>query len=197
MVAESVLFVLHLRQRSPRRTRRGVALVVLAVCLLVLLAFLALAIDLGMLALAQTQISDAADAAALAATRALNGDTTSSADNNYAAATPAAQAVVSANKVLGTVLTSSQVNLKIGCYTYNYTNQRFEGQVQPALQRQLEQWSRPPSPPTSAARWGFSKVVGFSVPNLSSTATARPPPSRHLHDPRLLRLHAIRQPCSG
>jgi Flp pilus assembly protein TadG len=171
MIAASILPIFPLRQRPARRSRRGVALVVLAVCLLVLLAFLALAIDLGMLALAQTQVSDAADAAALAAARALNGNTESDADNNYAAATPAAQAVVASNKVLGTALTSSQVNVKIGCYTYSYTNKRFEGQfTRPAS----DNWNMAQATVTAnvSSAMGFSKAVGFSVPNLSSTATA-------------------------
>lgn len=171
MTRPSIATLLVARRYPTRSARRGVALVVLAVCLLVLMAFLALAIDLGMLALAQTQISDAADAAALAATRALNGDTANSNDNNYAAATPAAQTAVAANKVLGTNLTSSQVAVQIGCYTYNYTNQRFEGLFSRPT---ADNWNMAQATVTAdvSGQMGFSKVVNFAIPNLSSTATA-------------------------
>ena len=58
----------------------------LVVCLIPLMACVALAIDLGVLTFAQTQFSDAADAAALAGARALNGNTAT--NNNYSGVTP-------------------------------------------------------------------------------------------------------------
>jgi len=61
---------------NPRRKdRRGTALVLFAICMIPLIASVALAVDLGLLVLAQTQVSDAADAAALAGARVLNGNT--------------------------------------------------------------------------------------------------------------------------
>ena len=53
-------------RRRPRQTRRGTVLVLLVVCLIPLVACVALAVDLGMLTFAQTQMNDAADSAALA-----------------------------------------------------------------------------------------------------------------------------------
>ena len=90
------------RRRPPPAAgvrRRGATLVLFVVCLIPLMACIALAIDLGTLTFAQTQLCDAADAAALAGTRALNGNTTT--NSNYSAATPAAQQALVGNTVLG------------------------------------------------------------------------------------------------
>ena len=84
-------------RRAPRR--RGATLVLFVVCAIPLVACVALAIDLGVLTFAQTQLVDAADAAALAGARTLNGN--SAVNNNYSSVTPNAQAAVAANNLLG------------------------------------------------------------------------------------------------
>ena len=63
-----------MKRHGRAQRRRGTALVLFVVCLIPLFAFVALAIDLGLVMFAQTQLSNAADAAALAGARALNGD---------------------------------------------------------------------------------------------------------------------------
>ena len=68
-----------------------------------IMAFMAFAIDVGMLTVAQTQLRDAADAAALAGCRALNGNSAN--NNNYSGAAPAAQTAITTNEVLGSQLT--------------------------------------------------------------------------------------------
>ncbi len=159
--------------RSRRaKQRRGAALVLFAVCLVPLIACVALAIDLGILTLAQTQLSDAADAAALAGARALNGDTTNNRNNNYSAAGPTAQAVLHANSILGAPLESSQLNLAIGCYTYNSNNERFEGQLR--SKPSADNWNLVQATVTADVgnRLGFSKIFNFTVPNLQAVATA-------------------------
>ena len=55
------------------RHRRGTVLPLVALTIVAQLAFLALAIDLGMLAIAKTQAQQAADLVALTAARSLNG----------------------------------------------------------------------------------------------------------------------------
>src|SRR3569833_1457773 len=102
-----------------RRQRRGAALVLVAICLIPVIACLALAIDLGMLMSARTQVSISADLAAMAGARTLNGDTSGSNNNNYSSVLPNMRAVASANSILGTTISSSQVNANIGRYTYN------------------------------------------------------------------------------
>ena len=77
-----------------------------AVCMIPLIACTALAIDLGVLTFAQTQLVDAADAAALAGARTLNGN--AAANNNYSNVTPNAQKAVTANTLLGVTLTTTQ-----------------------------------------------------------------------------------------
>ncbi len=57
-----------------RNLRRGIILPLLALVIVVMVGFLALAIDLGMLAIAKTQVQQAADLAALTAMRTLNGN---------------------------------------------------------------------------------------------------------------------------
>lgn len=159
--------------RSRReRSRRGSALVLFAVCLIPLLACVALAVDLGILTLAQTQLSDAADSAALAGARALNGDTTGGRDNNYSGVIPAAQSVLSGNVVLGAPLQTSQMNVAIGCYTYNSTNERFEGQL--GTKPPADNWNLVQATVTAnvSSRMGFSKIFNLTVPNLQAVATS-------------------------
>ena len=150
-------------------SRRGAALVLLLLFLIPLIAFLALAIDLGLLAIARTQCQNAADASALAGVRTLNGNPQT--NNNYAAVTPAAQAAVTANMALSKPLQASQVSVNIGRYVYNTNTKQFEGQL----------------PGSGPANWSlvqskvsidvgqsmvFSKLLGLKVPTLQATATA-------------------------
>jgi Flp pilus assembly protein TadG len=107
-----------------RHERRGAVLVLLMVSLLALLTFVALAIDLGILAVARTQCQDAADAAAMAGVRTLNGAT----GNNYSNAAPNALTAATGNTVLSKAIGTSQVTTQVGRYTYVSANQRFEGQ---------------------------------------------------------------------
>ena len=103
--------------------RRGTVLAFLALVLVVLVGFLALAIDIGMLAIARAQAQNAADVAALTAARTLNGDPTTS--YNQALATTNAQAVVTYNTILHQPMTGSQVTLTYGTYDYNQSTQTF------------------------------------------------------------------------
>jgi Flp pilus assembly protein TadG len=149
--------------------RRGTALVLILVCLIPLITCVALAIDLGLLMTARTQISDAADAAAMAGCRTLNGD--SSINNNYANVLPTAQQAVSANSMLSTALQTSQVTLQIGRYTYNTTSKQFEGQFPGPS---AENWSMVQATVSAPVNnvLAFSKIFNFSMSNIQATATA-------------------------
>ena len=63
--------------RYLRRTvrRRGTILPLLALMMIGLITMVALAMDIGLVAMARNQAQNAADAAALAGVRVLNGDT--------------------------------------------------------------------------------------------------------------------------
>src|ERR1700678_4560818 len=104
-------------------TRRGIMLPVLAITIVAMVGFLALAIDLGMLAVAKTQTQNAADLASLAAARTLNGNSTG--NYNQTAATTNAQNLLSYNSILGNSIGSSQLTLTYGSFDYNQTTQTF------------------------------------------------------------------------
>lgn len=110
--------------RRTHNRRQGAILPLLAVSLIALFGMVALAIDLGMVALARTQCQNAADIAAMAAVRVLTGDATT--NNNYDAAEPAARAAAEVNRVLGTTIDPDDVTVEVGYYAYNSTLQRFE-----------------------------------------------------------------------
>ena len=109
--------------------RRGVILPMVALVMVVLVGFLALAIDLGMLAIAKTQVQQAADLAALTAMRTMNGN--ASINYNQSAATTNAQNVVTYNLILGKPLQSSQLQLTFGSYDYNQTAKTFQANFPP------------------------------------------------------------------
>ncbi|HEV7225107.1 MAG TPA: pilus assembly protein TadG-related protein [Pirellulales bacterium] len=156
---------------NQRQNRRGTVLVLLLLALIPLIACLALAIDLGMLAVAKTQTQDAADLAALAGVRALNGLTANSANNNYSAVVPTAQQAAANNKVLAAPIASSAVNIQVGRYVYNSANQRFEGQFPGPS---TENWTlvQATVSPNVSSQMAFSKVLAGFVPQLQAVATA-------------------------
>src|SRR6059058_675524 len=104
----------------PSLARRGAILPLVALALIAMFGMLALAIDLGLVALARTQCQNAADVAALAGVRQLNGDS----GNNYAAADPAARGAATNNTVLGDAVDSTKVTVKVGYYAYNTSTQK-------------------------------------------------------------------------
>jgi Putative Flp pilus-assembly TadE/G-like len=103
--------------------RRGTVVPLLALTMVALIGFLALAIDVGMLAIAKAQAQQSADLAALTAARTLNGNATGT--YNQSAATKNAQNILSYNVILGQAIQSSQLALTYGSYDYNQTTQAF------------------------------------------------------------------------
>jgi Flp pilus assembly protein TadG len=155
--------------QSRVRGRRGTILPMLAVTMVALVSFMALAIDVGMIAIAKTQTQHAADLAALTATRTVNGDSSNS--YNQKAATSNAQAILGYNNVLGQSIGSSQLSLTYGSYDYDQTSQSFSAHF-PAL-------SGSPATAVSAtvtsgnSQKAFSSVFGSQLfPNVSATAQA-------------------------
>ncbi|MDB5311820.1 MAG: hypothetical protein JWO38_6022 [Gemmataceae bacterium] len=112
-----------------RRTRSashpGTVLPTLGVCLIGLFAFVGLAVDLGVLALARTQSQNAADDAALVGVRNLNNKV-GAIDTNRAAALTAAQNAAKSNPLLNTNFVDAQIQtVRAGLYAYNSTNGYF------------------------------------------------------------------------
>src|SRR5256885_3538153 len=156
-------------RQTKQTVRRGAVLVLVVVCLVALISCVALAIDLGLIMAARTQGVAAADAAAMAGARALNGLTTG--NNNYSGVLPAAQLAATNNKLLGTGITNSQVSVNIGRYVYNSNTQRFEGQFPGPS---TENWSLVQAtvnvPITNSM--AFSRIMNFTPGNIQATATA-------------------------
>ena len=160
-------------RRAAGRPRRGAVLVLFVVALIPIFACMAFAIDMGMLTVAQTQLRDAADAAALAGCRALNGNTTNSNNlNNYNGVTPAAQSAVTSNNVLGTSLTTSQLTVNIGQYAYNSTAQQFQGTFPAAISS--GNWNMVQATVTANLQnnLGFGHIFNFTLPSFQATSTA-------------------------
>lgn len=157
-----------MRKTNRLNQRRGNILVLVAILILPLIAFLALSIDVGLLTLARTQCQDASDIAALAGVRALNG---TSQNNNYAAVTPAAQQAAGNNFVLSKPIAASQVSINIGRYVYNTTTQQFEGQFPGPS---TDNWSLVQATSTVNVSSGlpFASVLGISVGSVQTISTA-------------------------
>src|SRR5262245_48739301 len=107
--------------RKTNAKRRGAILVLLTLGLVVICGFTALAIDIGIVAVARSQCQNAADSGAMAAARTFNG----SADNNYDAAGPNALLAATSNYVLSQPVTDSMVTIRLGSYSYNSVQQKF------------------------------------------------------------------------
>ena len=137
-----------------------------------LVGFLALAIDLGMLAIAKTQVQQAADLAALTAVRTLNGNST----NNYnqSAATTNAQNVVTYNAILGqSIQVVATARSPTAPTTTTRPRSRFSANF-PADERLSRRPRSRPRSPRTALPGAFSKIFGRrnSCPNVSATAQA-------------------------
>lgn len=104
--------------------RRGAVLPLVVISLVAMFGFVALAIDLGVIAVSRAQCQNAADAAATAGARTLNGDTAN--NNNYANVAPNAEQAAMTNYVLGQAVDKTQITVEIGSYTYNINTNQFE-----------------------------------------------------------------------
>ena len=162
-----VISTLSLTRRS--RQRRGSVLPLVAFTLVAQLCFLAMAIDLGMVAISKTQAQQAADLVALTAARSLNGN--SAVNYNQSAATTNAQNILSYNRVLGKPIQASQLQLNFGSYDYSQTAQSFSANY-PALSGSPTT-AVSTTVTTTSTSTAFSSILGAQVfPTLSATAQA-------------------------
>src|SRR5208282_5372113 len=116
-----------MRIQVKKGARSGVVLPYVALSLVALLGFIALAIDLGLVMVAKTKTQNAADAAAFAAARTLTGG----ANPNTSQATANGIAAAAANTVLGTSVPAANVTMTHGAYHYNPITQTFSAQFPP------------------------------------------------------------------
>ena len=151
------------------KCRRGIVLPLLAMLLVITVGFLAMAIDLGMLAIAKTQVQQTADLSALTAMRTLNGNSAS--NYNQTAATTNAQNVVTYNTILGQQLQSSQLSMSFGSYDYNATAGTFSANFPPTTGAPTTAVSATIT--SSTIPGAFSKVLKSQfLPAVTATAQA-------------------------
>lgn len=161
---------------TPARTpRAGTIVPVMALCVTGLFGFVALAVDLGVLAVTRTECQNAADAAALAGARQLNNATTST-NNNSTAADTQARSTVKANNQLNTPFTDGNISaVDIGTYTYDTTNQKFVTSFT-GTKSASDSWTAVRVTLTANQPMFFAKIFGIqSMPTgASAVAVHRP-----------------------
>jgi hypothetical protein len=156
-----------MKQSAISIRRRGAIACLLAVTCVVLVGFLALSIDIGMLATARCQAQHAADLSSLTAARTVNGNPVGS--YNQAAATTNAQNVLTFNRILGTKIVAAQLTLVYGSYDYSQTTQTFNANFPGTVGRPITAVQSTIT--TTNVPAAFSRVMGNQfLPNLSVTA---------------------------
>ena len=149
----------------------GAIMPLIAVSMTVIIGFVALAVDVGMMAVARSQCQNAADAAAMTGARTLNGDP--SANYNTASVQPNALAAAQANSVAGTSILSSQLTVSTGSYTYNYTSSSFSPTI-PAASADTPNLVEATVTASGVNRFGSFLGLGASATSATATAVHRP-----------------------
>jgi len=150
---------------SKRYPRRGTILPLLALCVVVLCGFVALGIDIGLVAAAKTDCQNAADAAAMTGARNLDGSANGNVINAYAAGQQAAEA----NFVLNQSVQSSEVALSAGAYHYDVNAQTFSPQIPPVAP---DNYNLMQATVTYNLPYAFARVFNLTSVNVSATAIA-------------------------
>jgi len=152
-----------------KQERPGAIVPLTAVCMIVLLSFVALAFDIGLLMIARNQCQNTADAAATAGARTLTGDPAT--NNNYSNVGPNASAAAAANKVLGTAVDpATQLALTIGAYYYDTSTGSFK--MNPTGRPAGENWTLVQATVTAQPPTTFASVLGMASLNARARATA-------------------------
>ena len=154
--------------RNNAAQRRGSILPLAAVSITALLGLIALGVDLGMLAVARTQCQNAADLAALAGCRLLNGNVT---DNNRPAAEKFAGTAAKNNSVLSKTLVDAQITVTTGVYRYNTVSQQFAADFS-GTKNAGESWTATKVQINTSQPTYFAQVWGVSPIAVGATAIA-------------------------
>jgi hypothetical protein len=151
---------------SLRRNRRqGSVAPIVGLALVALCGAVALAIDVGRIAVAKLECQNAADVASMAGARTLNGIM----PQNLGAATTNAQNAALTYSVMGQPIQTSEINVQHGTYHYDTTKQAFVPSMTlgSGENYNLTQVSITKSCPTA-----FAKTFGYSAFSVNATATA-------------------------
>ena len=149
-------------RKTFKASRHGSILPLFALMLVGLMGFVALAIDVGMIAIADTQAQNAADNAAVAGARTLNGTTS----GNTTAATSSAQAAAAANPRFVAI---DQHFAEWPCstaYHYSYSSMTFTPQFPPVSPDNYNLTQATVTPSISSF---FSKIFGLTSFNVQAT----------------------------
>ena len=150
-------------RRAIPNVHRGIILPLIAVSLIALVGLVALAVDIGRLAVAQTDCQNAADAAAIAGARSLDGT-----QDLGGATTNATNAATNCN-VMGAAITSSEVSVQHGAYHYDSSAQKFTPQI-PA--QSPDNYNLTQVTITHTVNTTFARVLGTSSSTVTATAMA-------------------------
>jgi Putative Flp pilus-assembly TadE/G-like len=162
--------------RSNTNNRRtGTILPLLALALMGLMGMVALAIDIGLIAVARTQVQGAADIAALTGARLLNGDSTVT--YNIGSSNTSAVSAATYNTILGQSVASSEVAIRTGQYTYDTTAQKFNPinyttSPSAAPGAGTGAWTASEATISSSQPTYFARVLGVNTFSVGATATA-------------------------
>ncbi|MCS7159359.1 MAG: pilus assembly protein TadG-related protein [Gemmatales bacterium] len=152
-----------------RRDRRyGGIIPLVALSIVGLLSVIALAVDIGLVAIARGQCQNAADVGATAGVRVLNGYL--SENNNYSAVVPTVLSAVGQNSVLGQPISPNQVRTDIGSYVYDYNQQRFLPYY--TSRPNDANWSLVRVRVTYRGSTHFARIFGVNSFDAQATATA-------------------------
>lgn len=178
-----------MRLSKSSQTRRGAIVPLVAICLVAILGLVALAVDIGMVAVAKTQAQNAADVAAMAGARTFNQQ------SGYNLTSVPAQAVTAAvaNRIFNTpvsgnpasianpstdVYTSGDIKLECGgyYYVYNDASSSSEGfqMMFPSTggKAATEPYTALRATISTNSTTFFGKVFGVSSFNVKATAVA-------------------------
>src|SRR5262245_46359154 len=158
-----------MRKRMHNRRRGGSILPLVAVSLIALCGFVALAVDVGMIVVARTQAQTAADAAAMAGARSLDGTPS----GNAAQATTNAQNTAAADVILGVPTQTSEVAVQHGAYHYDPTAQTFAPQFPPVSPDNYNLTQATVTHTANTAFAGVWNIFSFQV-SASAIAAHRP-----------------------
>lgn len=178
----------HTRKRSERRS--GSILPLVAICIVAVLGMIALAIDIGMVAVARNQCQNAADSSAMAGARTINGND----DGNYSNVPINTISAANANYVFGKAIdgkpkddwsdpakkpnsytyNSGQIKVEIGSYAYVFDNNNSskEGFVLKIPRDDTEPYSAVRTTVTFQGGFAFGRVFGLTSFNTSAQAVA-------------------------
>jgi hypothetical protein len=174
--------------KSRSSSRRGAVLPLVVICMFALIGMMALAIDIGMIAVSRSQCQNAADSGAMAGARTINGDDAN--NYNYSAVPGQAITATSFNKVLGKAVDtdpaaittvnsytykSKNVTIEAGAYTYFYddsnaSNEGFKVLIPRA--DTTEPYSAVRCTVNNTNNYSFGRIFGLSTFNTSAQAVA-------------------------